>query len=80
MTAMRKPQYPIKRYDKQHDVLHVFLESQRNSSADEEFPGVYVNRNDDTEMIVGFTIMDFKKNGAQAKKLYPQYNFTLPPA
>ena len=75
MTAVNN--YPINKYDKRHDVLHVFLASQRNSSADEEFPGVYVNRNDDTEMIVGFTIMNFSQNGEQAKKMYPQYNFNV---
>ena len=77
MTAMRKPKYPINKYDKRHDVLHVFLDSQKYSTADEEFPGIYVNRNDSTDMIVGFTIMDYKENKATAKKLYPQYNFNI---
>ncbi len=75
MTAMKKPKYPINKYDERHDILHVFLDSQRYSSADEEFPGIYVNRNDDTDMIVGFTIMDYKHNKKNAKKLYPHYDF-----
>ena len=69
--------HQINKYDKQHDVLHVFLASQENSSADEEFPGIYVHRNDDTEMIVGFTIMDFSRNKEQVQKLYPQYDFSI---
>ena len=62
-------------YDERHDVLHVFLGSQHNSSSDEEEKGIYVTRNDDTDEIVGFTILNFSKNRDKVQRLYPQYNF-----
>lgn len=77
MTATES-RYPMSKYDARHDVLHVFLASQRNAYADEEYPGIYVNRNDDTNQIVGFTILDFKENELMAKKLYPQFEFSIP--
>ena len=39
---------------------------------------IYVTRNDDTDEIVGFTILDYKKKNAEiVKKMYPQYNFSI---
>lgn len=70
--------YPIRKYDCEHDVLHVYLSNRCNeydSSADEEFPDVYVFKDDDTDEVVGFKILRFKKNAAKVKRIYPQYNF-----
>lgn len=63
-------------YDKRNDVLHVFLGSQKNSSSEEEEKNIYVTRNDETNEIVGFTILDYRKNGDKVKTMYPQYNFS----
>ena len=49
------------KYDKQHDILHVFLGSPINAFAKEEYPDVYVSRDEDTNDIVELTIIDFKK-------------------
>ena len=68
--------YPINKYDSRHDVLHIYLSSRCNeydASADEEYPNIYVLRDDDTAEIVGFKILNFKKNLSEAKKHYPQY-------
>lgn len=46
-----------KKHDARHDVLHVYLNnrcSYRYASADEEYPDIYVLRDDDTDEIVGF--------------------------
>jgi len=49
----------VNKYDERHDVLHIFLGSQQNAFADEEAPGVYVNRDEDSDEIVGLTILDY---------------------
>ena len=67
----------VNKYDADHDVLHVFLGNQYNASAEEEFPGVYVSRDDDTEEIVGFTVIDYRKNRHLLHEHYPQYDFTV---
>lgn len=70
--------YPINKYDERHDVLHVYLNSRCNyryASADEEYPDVYVLKDDDTDEIVGFKILNFTKNAGEVEKRYPQYNF-----
>lgn len=56
-----KVSYDKIKYDERHDILHVFLGSPINAFADEEFPGIYVSRNDDTNDIVGLTIIDYTK-------------------
>ena len=69
--------YPINKYDERHDVLHVYLNRRCNeydASADEEYPDVYVLKDDDTNEIVGFKILNFKKNESVFKKYYPQYD------
>jgi len=78
MTAKINNPYPITRYDARHDVLHLFLSEQYDSSAEEEMPGIYVQKKDDTEDIVGFTILDFKENRHKVEKMYPQYLKYLP--
>ena len=71
--------YPINKYDNRHDVLHVFLSNHNfgDSSSEEEADNIYVTRNDDTDEIVGFTILDYKKNAEIVKKMYPQYDFSI---
>ena len=70
-------QYPVSKYDRRHDVMHVFLGSQVGSSAEEVSHGIYVNRNDNTDAIVGFTILDFKTNKELAEEMYPQFKDML---
>jgi hypothetical protein len=65
---------PEVKYDQRHDVLHVFLGSPINAFVDEEYPGIYINRNEDTDTIVGMTVMDFKIRKAFFLKLFPQYH------
>lgn len=77
---MKTDIYPIKKYDARHDVLHVYLNNRcnyRNASADEEYPNFYVLKDDDTDEIVGFKILDFTKNVDNVAKIYPQYNFSF---
>lgn len=64
------------RYDARHDVLHVFFGNLANSSADEDYPGVYVGRDDDTNEVVKLTIMDFQKRHDKILRWLPQYKFT----
>ena len=74
----RQPIYPISKYDERHDVLHVYLDSRCNeyeASAEEEYPNIYVMKDDDTDETVGFKILDFKRNAAKVARIYPQYNF-----
>ena len=77
---MKTESYPINKYDERHDVLHVYLNNRcnyRDASADEEYPNVYVLKDDDTDEIVGFKILDFTKTVGKVKKIYPQYNFSV---
>lgn len=67
--------HPVNKYDERHDVLHMFLGSSYNSFGDEELPGIYVNRDEDSNKIVGFTILDYSERRASAKKNYPQFDF-----
>ncbi|MBR1421195.1 MAG: hypothetical protein IJ575_09125 [Selenomonadaceae bacterium] len=65
---------PYFKYDDMHDVMHVFIDSDINAFDDEDFPGVYVTRNDDTGKIVGFIVLDYKrKNEAVVKKHFHEY-------
>ena len=57
-------QYPLLKYDEHHDVMHVYLSKRCNeyeSSAEEEYPDVYVLKDDETDETVGFKILDYKK-------------------
>ena len=65
------------KYDERHDVLHVFLGSRANAFTEEDFPGVYIDRNDDTDEIVGLTLMDYKKRRRDITKWLPQYEFKV---
>ena len=69
---------PIYNYDKGQDCMHIFY-SDINwfyCSGDEEYPkdypDLYVIRDDSTNEIVGFTILDYSKYKNDLPKLYPQ--------
>lgn len=66
-----KVSYDKIKYDERHDILHVFLGSPINAFTDEEFPGIYVSRNDDTNDIVGLTIIDYTKKKQLLKNYFP---------
>ena len=65
------------KYDERHDVLHVFFGSLANAFAEEEFPGVYVDRNDDTDEVAGMTLMGYKKRHREIAQWLPQYKFNV---
>ena len=65
------------KYDKRHDVLHVFLSSCADTFSEEKFPGVYLNRCEDTEVVAGLTIMDFKKRMKELPSILPMYQFKI---
>ena len=65
------------KYDERHDVLHVFLGNSNNAFMDEEFPGVYINRDDSTDDVVGLTLMDFRKRRSSILEWLPQYKFSV---
>ena len=70
-------QRPIYKYDDDHDVLQVFYSDRVNYYGDEEYrndyPELYVLRDDDTEEVIGFTILDYSKYKAHLPELYPEY-------
>lgn len=73
--------FPVKKYDARHDVLHVYLNKRCNwyySSAEEPAHDIYVIYDDDTDEIVGFKILDYKRNVDKARQMFPQYDFSLP--
>ena len=74
-------QFPVNKYDADHDVLHVYLSERCNfhdSSAEEPVKDIYVLYDDDTDEITGFKILDFKQNAEKVRQMYPQYNFVVP--
>ena len=73
--------FPVKKYDARHDVLHVYLSRRCNwydSSAEEPVHNICVIYDDDTDEIVGFKILNYKRNVEKAREMYPQYDFSLP--
>ena len=68
---------PIVNYDKDHDMLSVFYSARINYYGDEEFykdyPELYVLRDDDTEEIIGFTILYYSEYKPHLPELYPEY-------
>ena len=70
-------QFPVNKYDADHDVLHVYLNERCNcmeSSAEEPVKDLY---DDETDEITGFKILDFTQNAEKVRKMYPQYNFVI---
>ena len=70
-------QRPIYKYDDDHDVLQVFYSDRVNYYGDEEYrkdyPELYVLRDDDTEEVIGFTILDYSKYKPHLPELYPDH-------
>jgi len=65
------------KYDARHDVLHVFFGDNSNAFAEETFPGVYVDKDDDTDGVVGLTLMDYKKRKQKIHSWLSQYKFVV---
>ena len=67
---------PIFNYDERHDMLSVFYSERAHYYGDEEYkkdyPELYVLRDDDTEEIIGFTILDYSKYKPHLPELYPE--------
>lgn len=56
--------FPVRKYDKEHDVLHVYFNdrcSEQYSSAEEIGDGIYCLVDDSTGRINGYKILDCKK-------------------
>ena len=65
---------PVVKYDSEDDILHVFITSTDNFMADEEFPDVYVNRDEETGEIRGFKILNYERmNKPIVQKHFPEY-------
>lgn len=65
------------KYDKGHDVLHVFFPPFAISFDDEEYPGVIVKHAVEDERITGLIIMDFsKRSQRELKNVLPRYDLT----
>lgn len=67
---------PVYKYNEWQDVLNVFYSDRVHYYGDEEYkenyPYLYVLRDDDTEEIIGFTILDYSKYKAHLPELYPE--------
>lgn len=68
---------PEVKYDKDHDVMHIFLGSPINSYTNEDNSGIYVHKNEDTGLITEFTIMEYSKNRVKFICKYPEYEYLL---
>ncbi|OCA87801.1 hypothetical protein A8F94_08130 [Bacillus sp. FJAT-27225] len=77
MTRVKIKPYQAK-YDKSHDVLHVFFFLDFLTVDEEEFPGVLIRKSiRDEETIAGLTILDYNERTADAlNNILPQYDFT----
>ena len=74
-------EYVIYKYDRKSDVMHVFF-TQKYKDADY---GWYVNdeiadnimevRDERNEDLVGFVILDYRRNKPELVKRYPEYFF-----
>lgn len=62
----------VKKYDRKYDIMHIFI-TDGPYFYEEEHPGIYVARNDDTNSIEKFTVMDYQENKETFKKYYPEY-------
>lgn len=77
MTRVKIKESQIK-YDKSHDVLHVFFLPEFLTIDDEEYPGILIRRSIKNEGVVaGLTILDFSKIKQQnvLDVVLPQYDF-----
>lgn len=65
------------KYDKQHDIMHVYFEGYSYvDDADEEYPNIYVFRNEVTNNITKILVIDFMKNKYKLKEVLHQYNIS----
>ena len=71
----------IYKYDDEFDVMHVFLDNYDDNEAyyaDEERKDINVLKNEDTEEISGFIILEYSKHIEELKKYYSQYFAKVP--
>lgn len=62
MFAVNQPLNNINyNYDRDHDVLYLYIGKQSLSYADEPYPGIYIKYSDDTDKLTGAVIIDYKK-------------------
>lgn len=62
----------IWKYSLKHDIMHIFI-SHGPYIYEEECPGIYVARNENTNEIEKFTIMDWSKNKDLFEEKFPEY-------
>lgn len=62
----------IWKYSLRYDVMHIFISS-GPYIYEEEYPGIYVARNEDTNNIEKFTVMDWSKNKELFEAKFPEY-------
>ncbi|SFA56116.1 Protein of unknown function [Parageobacillus thermantarcticus] len=48
-------------YDKEHDVLYIFIGPPRMAYEDEVSPGIFLRKDDDTDEVIGAIIMGYRK-------------------
>lgn len=68
---MKKNKDIVRNYDSTYDVMHIFI-TDGPYIYDEDYPGIYVARNDNNE-IEKFTIIDWSKNKELFEEKYPEY-------
>lgn len=73
---MKKNKDIVRKYNSKYDVMHIFISDDGLYIYDEDYPGIYVARNDNNE-IEKFTIMDWSVNKKLFKEKYPEYKETL---
>ena len=62
----------IWKYSLKHDIMHIFISS-GPYFYEEEYPGIYVACNENTNEIEKFTIMDWSKNKKLFEEKFPEY-------
>lgn len=68
------------RYDTDHDVMYVQLEKYASTESvnyvdDEVLPNINEIRDVRNEDLVGFVILDYRRNKPELNKRYPEYFF-----
>ena len=68
---------PVYKYNDRQDVLQVFYSDRVNYYGDDEYykdyPDLYVLRDEDTEEIIGFTILYYSEYKPHLPELYPEH-------
>jgi len=70
----------IYRYDTDHDVMYVQLDKYTSAESvnyvdDEILPNINEVRDERNEDLVGFVILDYRRNKPELVKRYPEYFF-----